>query len=204
LTNVTSLTKEALEAFQTDRTTALEKVVESTSMASALRVQGIVQAVEAFLHHEVETTTDVKAMRERTLDYLAAVRSRSEVAAVISDEQAHVIVNDFVPAYLKLRKNYDAVAAMPGNIVEHAFGSFFGGGIAGYLVISLLGEAVIRNLTGTYVDLPGFYIGAAVAFVWPYLKGAVGLLTRDKKYEREHEALVRRINNRLKLVWPES
>ncbi|UCF21266.1 MAG: hypothetical protein JSU87_07760 [Gemmatimonadota bacterium] len=203
LTNVTSLTREGLEAYQGDRSAALEKVVESASLTSALRVQSLVQAVEAFLHHEVDATTDVKVLRERTLDYLAEVRRRSDVAAVISDEQAHVIVNDFVPAYLKLRKRYDAAAEAPHNLVEHALGSFFGGGIAGYLVISLFGEAVIRNLTGMYVDLPGWYLGAAVAFAWPYLKGAVGLLTRDKKLDREREALLKRINARLRLMWPE-
>ncbi len=202
LTNVTSLTRQGLAAYQGDRTAALERVVESTSLTSALRVQGIVQAVEAFLHHEIETTTDVKALRQRTLDYLAEVRGRSAVAAAISDEQAHVIINDFVPAYLKLRKRYDAAAAVPRNLVEHALGSFFGGGIAGYLVISLFGEAVIRNLTGMWVDLPGWYLGAAFAFAWPYLKGTVGYLTRDKKYDREREALLDRINSRLRLTWP--
>ena len=55
LTNVTSLTREGLEAYQRDRSHALAEVLESTSLTSSVRVQGVLQAVEAFLHFEVES-----------------------------------------------------------------------------------------------------------------------------------------------------
>jgi len=204
VTNVTSLTVEGLEAQQRDRAQALERVVQSTSLTSVLEAQGVLGAVESFLAHEVETSTDVKILRERTLDYLDRLRQRSGHAVpAISYEQAHIITNEFVPAYVAMKKKYDAAAAFPTDIVGHAFGSFFGGGITGWLTLSLFGEAVIRGLTGMSVDIPGWYIGAAVAFVWPYIKAAVGAARRDKQYERRRQLLLQRLSKRLKLVWPE-
>ena len=203
LTNVTSLSRVGLTEYQGDRAYALQKIVESSSLTSALRVQGIVQAVEAFLLHEVEATTDIDALRERTLDYLAMVAKRGSASISLGSEQAHVIVNDFVPAYVKMRQEFVVAGAYPSNVIEHAFGSFFGGGIAGYLTLSVFGEMVIRGLTGTAWDLPGWYIGAAVAFVWPYLRASLGRYAREEKFDRKREALVQRINTRLRLTWPE-
>jgi hypothetical protein len=71
------------------------------------------------------------------------------------------------------------------------------------LALSVFGESVVRNLTGMYVDIPGWYVGAAVAFVWPYIKAAFGMLTREKKYERRRQVLLQRLTKRLELVWPE-
>ncbi len=104
---------------------------------------------------------------------------------------------------MELRRKYAGVASLPRDIVEHAFGSFFGGGIAGYLTLSLFAEAVIRGIAGVSLDIPGWYIGAAAAFVWPYIRGMYGLMTRDKWYERKREALIRKVNARLRLSWPD-
>ncbi len=205
VTNVTSLTPEGLEAHQRDRSQALERVVQSTTLASVLEAQGVLSAVETFLAHEVETTTDVNVLRDRTLDYLERLHERSgRGAPALSYPQAHIITNEFVPAFVEMKKEYDAASSVPSNIVEHAFGSFFGGGIAGWLTLSLFGEAVIRGLTGMYVDIPGWYIGAAVAFVWPYLKASLGMTRRERQYEKRRQKLLRRLGKRLELVWPES
>lgn len=89
-----------------------------------------------------------------------------------------------------------------GIVVGHAFGSFFGGGIAGWLALSLLGEPVIEGLTGVPMDIPGFYIGAAGAFVWPYLRALYGMFTREERYERQRQALVEGTSHRLELALP--
>ncbi|MGD2152644.1 MAG: hypothetical protein PVG79_05205 [Gemmatimonadales bacterium] len=204
VTNVTSLTAEGLEAHQADRGRALEKVVQSTSLASVLEAQGVLAAVETFLDYELESTTDVNTLRERTLGYLDRLRVTSgDALPAISYEQAHIIANEFVPAYVVMKRKYDAAAAVPSDILGHAFGSFFGGGITGWLTLSVFGEHVIRNLAGVYVDIPGWYIGAGVAFVWPYLKAAKGALTREKRFEKRRQRLLQRLTRRLGLVWPE-
>jgi hypothetical protein len=204
VTNVTSLSEEGLEAHQRDRAHALERVVQSTSLTSTLEAQGVLGAVETFLAHEVETTTDVKVLRERTLDYLERLRERGgESAPALSYQQANILVNEFVPAYVEMKKKHDAATLAPSNVVEHAFGSFFGGGFAGWVTLSVLAEPVINGITGLSLDIPGWYIGAAVAFVWPYLRAALGIAKRDVMYERRRERLLRRLSQRLELAWPE-
>ncbi len=61
---------------------------------------------------------------------------------------------------------------------------------------------MIRGVLGASVDLPGFYIGAALAFIWPYLRGIYGLLTREEQYERRRRALLERVGRRLELALP--
>jgi len=204
VTNVTSLTAEGLESHQSDRGRALEKVVQSTSLASVLEAQGVLAAVETFLDYELESTTDVNTLRERTLGYLDRLRATSgDALPAISYEQAHIIANEFVPAYVVMKRRYDAAAAVPSDVLGHAFGSFFGGGITGWLTLSVFGEHVLRNVAGVYVDIPGWYIGAALAFVWPYLKAVKGALTRERRFEKRRQKLLQRLTKRLGLVWPE-
>lgn len=204
LTNVTSLSREGLQAYQQDRSEALDRVLESSSLSSSLRVQEILQAVESLLSHEADPDADVNALRETTLHYLARLAGRQSAGAPkLTVEQAHIIANEFVPAYVELNRSYVSAAAFPRDIVEHAFGSFFGGGIAGFLTLSVFGEMVIRGIAGVSVDIPGWYVGAAVAFVWPYLKAAYGLVTREGWYERRREALIKKVNARLRLSWPD-
>ncbi len=203
LTNLTSLSRDGLEAYQRDRTHALERVTQSRSFSSALRVHDILQAVEAFVRFEAEGTTEVQALRERTLDYLDLLEGRhSGSGAALTHEQAHIIVNEFVPAFVKMRRKYEATAAYPKNIIEHAFGSFVGGGIVGWFTLSLLGESVLEGLTGASIDIPGFYIGAAVSFTWPYLRAALGFLVRERQYERRRQALLEKTSRRLDLALP--
>jgi hypothetical protein len=205
LTNVTSLGRDGLEAYQRDRSQALEKVVQSRSMSTQLRVHGILQAVEAFLRYESEGTTEVKALRERTLDYLDLIERRHKGREpALSHEQAHIIVNEFVPAFVQMKKKYEAAAEFPKDVVGHAFGSFFGGGIAGWITLSVFGESVLAGITGTPWDIPGWYIGAAVAFVWPYLRATVGAMTRERHYEKQRQTLLETTSHRIELALPKA
>jgi Arc/MetJ-type ribon-helix-helix transcriptional regulator len=203
LTNVTSLTREGLETYQSDRSHALAEVLESTSLSSSVRMQGVLQAVEAFLHFEVESTTDVEVLRGRTIEYLDEVNRRREPGTPrITERQTQIVANEFVPAYVEMKVKYDAAVGFPRDVIGHAFGSFIGGGIAGFFALSVFGEAVIRGVTGIYVDIPGFYIGAGIAFVTPFIKGIHGVLTRDKRLERRREALLRKVGSRMELALP--
>lgn len=203
LTNITSLGRDGLEAYQRDRSRALERVTHFESFGSALRVNDILQAVEAFLRYEAEGTTEVRALRERTLDYLDVLERRhTGDSPALTHEQSHIIVNEFVPEFVKMRRKYEAAAVYPKNIFEHAIGSFFGGGIAGWFLLSFLGEEVLEGLTGTPVSIPGFSIGAVVSFTWPYLQAAFGLLTRERQYERRRQSLLDRTRSRLNLALP--
>ncbi|MGD8698267.1 MAG: hypothetical protein PVJ43_03185 [Gemmatimonadales bacterium] len=205
LSNITSLSRAGLESYQRDRSQALERVTQSKSFSTALRVHDILQAVEAFLRFEAEGTTEVQALRERTLDYLDLLERRQPGdTAALTHEQAHIIVNEFVPAFVKMRTKYEATAAYPKNIVEHAFGSFIGGGLAGWFTLSVLGERVLEGLTGASFDIPGFYIGAAVSFTWPYIRSALGFLVRERQYERRRQALLEKTSRRLDLALPKN
>ncbi|MGD8866791.1 MAG: hypothetical protein PVI01_04160 [Gemmatimonadales bacterium] len=203
LTNITSLSRDGLEAYQRDRSHALERVTQSESFSSALRIHDILQAVEAFLRYEAEGTKDVQALRERTLDYLDVLEHRHPGGSpAITHEQAHIIVNEFVPDFVKMKKKYEAAVVYPKNIFEHAIGSFFGGGIAGWFLLSFLGERVLEGLTGASMNIPGFYIGAAVSFAWPYLQASFGLVIRDRHYERRRQSLMEKTSRRLNLALP--
>jgi hypothetical protein len=205
LTNVTSLTREGLEAYQRDRSNAIEKVTGPKVPTAALRGHDVMLGVEAFLRYEAEGTKDVKALTERTLDYLDRVERQHEgPGPALTKKQAYIIVEEYVPAFVQIKKSYDAAVAYPKDIAGHAFGSFFGGGITGWITISLLGEPVLRGLTGMYWDLPGFYIGAAVAFAWPYLRAIYGAFTREELYEKRLGSLLRKTGRRLELAQPKN
>jgi len=203
LTNVTSLTREGLRAYQDDRSQALTDIWRASSLTSAIRVQGVLQAVEAFVRHEAESTTDVKRLMYRTREHLLALRRRQpELREAITPERVEIIVADGVPEFLRLKQRYDDVARVPTDIVGHAFGSFFGGGIAGIFTLDFIGEHVLEGLIGAPVDLPGFAIGAAVAFLWPYLRGAHGWFMRERWLERKREKVLQRLGRRLELSLP--
>ena len=203
VTKLTSLTAEGLRTYQNERNVALDRIVQSTSPVAAMRVQDLLGAVEAYLDYEIEGTDDLGILKAKTLDYLALIIHReTDKTPVVTAEQARVIANEFVPAYVGLRQNHKAAVRFPRDVAGHAFGSFFGGGIAGFFTLSLFGEAVIRGLTGMSLDIPGFWIGAAVAFVGPYAQALYGMLTRDKQYEKKRGALLSRVSRRLNIDWP--
>ena len=204
LTNVTSLSVEGLEAYQRDRSTALERVERGASLAGAARTHDMLQTVEAFLDYESDGTTDVEALQERTRDYLDYhMRRRASPDVGLGPAQMRVIVNEYVPAFLKLKKKYDAAVSYPKDVASHAIGSFFGGGFTGWIALSVFGERVLEGLAGMSLDIPGWYIGAAVAFAWPYMRAAGAAFSREKWYESRRSLLLDRIARRLQLAAPE-
>jgi hypothetical protein len=203
VTGVTSLDREGLVGYQGDRNTALQRVIDSKSPTATLRAQGVLEAVVAYLDDDVDARAKKSTVREKALAYMAYIeRRRTSVTPVLSDEQAEIILNDFVPSYMKLRKKQAEAVAFPRNIVEHAFGSFFGGGIIGFIVIDIFAEAVVNNVTGTYVNLPGWWIGAAFEFGRPYVRAMHARLTSWERFERKRQGLVDRTKRQLELVGP--
>jgi hypothetical protein len=204
LTNITSLTVDGLEAYQRDRSSVLKRAARSESLTVAAQTDDIIQTVEAFLDYESDGTADVEALQERTRDYLDYhLRRHTSPDLQLGSAQMRVIVNEYVPAFLKLKRKYDAAVSYPKDVAEHAIGSFFGGGFTGWISLSLFGEKILQELAGVYVDIPGWYIGAAVAFVWPYMRAAVAAFNRDKWYEKQRTRLLDRIARRLQLAAPD-
>ena len=203
VTGVTSLTREGLVGYQGNRNTALERVLESKSPTATLRAQGVLEAVAGYLDDDVDARAEKATVREKTLAYLGYIeRRRTGDIPTLNDVQAEIVLNDFVPAYMKLRRKQAAAIAFPGNIVEHAFGSFFGGGIMGWIVIDIFAEAVIRNITGVSLNLPGWWLGAAFEFGRPYVRAMHARLTSWERFERKRRELVDRTKRELELAWP--
>jgi len=203
VTGVTSLTPEGLVGYQGNRNTAVERVLESKSPTATLKAQGVLEAVAAYLDDDVDARAKKETVREKTLAYLAYIeRRRTGDRPMLIDEQAEIILNDFVPSYMKLRKKQAEAVAFPRNIVEHAFGSFIGGGIMGWIVIDIFAEAVIRNVTGIYVNFPGWWLGAAFEFGRPYVTAMHARLTSWERFERKRQELVDRTKRQLELAWP--
>lgn len=202
LTNITSLTREGLHAYQSDRSEALANIWRASSLTAAVRVHGVLQAVEAFVRHEADSTDDLRQLRLRTREHLFAVRQQPELREVITPERVEIIVAEAVPEFLALKKRYDEVSKMPKNIFEHTIGSFFGGGFAGFFAIDLIGESVLSSLLNTSIDLPGFAIGAVVTFVWPYMRGGYGWFVRERWLDRKKESVLRRLSKLLDVPPP--
>ncbi|MBI2667034.1 hypothetical protein HYX13_05465, partial [Candidatus Woesearchaeota archaeon] len=100
-----------------------------------------------------------------------------------------------VPAYFSLQHKYVG-RKIPEDILGHAWDSFWSGGINGWLGISLAGEFFLNKVTGGNYDLPGWYIGASIAFAWPYLR-AVSDLAFGNTFEKEKKELIERTERRL-------
>jgi hypothetical protein len=72
----------------------------------------------------------------------------------------------------------------------------------GWIVIDIFAEAVIRNVTGMYVNFPGWWLGAAFEFVRPYVRAMHARLTSWERFERKRQELVDRTKRQLELAWP--
>jgi len=177
----------------------------STKAVTAIAVHQLIARGRIGLDDDVDARAKKATVREKTLAYLAYIeRRRTGDMPVLIDEQAEIILNDFVPSYMKLRKKQAEAIAFPRNIVEHAFGSFIGGGIMGWIVIDIFAEAVIRNLTGMYVNFPGWWLGAAFEFGRPYVTAMHARLTSWERFERKRQELVERTKRHLELAWPDN
>lgn len=204
VTNVTSLTVGGLRDFQRERTMTLERLARAASPGAALQTRDVLQAVEAFLRYDADPGEDAETLKARALEYLVHLRKRSgRTGPLLTAEQLEIVLGEFVPACMALRRRHERAVRVPSDLGEHVIGSFFGGGITGWLTISLFGEALLSNLAGVSLDLPGWWIGAGTAFAWPYLRAAYGLFTRERQYERGREGLLRRMKVKLGFTWPE-
>lgn len=204
VTNVTSLSIEGLRDYQRERTMTLERLARAASPGAALQTRDVLQAVEAFLRYDADPGEDAETLKARALEYLVHLRKRSGGAGpLLTAEQLEIVLSEFVPACMALRRRYEEAVRVPSDLGGHVVGSFFGGGITGWLTISLFGEALLSNLAGVSLDLPGWWIGAGTAFAWPFLRAAYGALTREGDYERGREGLFRRMKVKLGLSWPE-
>lgn len=197
VTKVTSLTTEGLAEYQRQQAEAYERILRSTSPEAALHVQGALRSVASFLEHEVDDGEEMDRLKERARDYLVLVEEReADSGLALNPTQRRAIIDEFVPAYTGMLREHRQAGKLPG-IVEHTFGSFFGGGIGGFLAIDLFGESAIEALAGLPLDLPGWWIGAGVAFLWPYLKVAHGLVTREERLERRRQRLLEKLDREL-------
>lgn len=196
-TKVTSLSTDGLAEYQRQQAEAYERILRSTSPEAALHLHGALRSVASFLEHEVEDEEVVDRLKERAREYLALVEERDkESGLVLNSSQRRAIIDDFVPAYTGMLREHRKAGALP-EIVGHTFGSFFGGGISGFLALDLFGESLIEALAGIPLDLPGWWIGAGVAFLWPYLKVAHGLLTREDRLEKKRQRLLEKVDRQL-------
>jgi hypothetical protein len=200
VSKVTSLTTEGLAEYERGQAQSYERILQSTSPEATLHLHGALRSVASFLEHEVEDEEELDRLKERARDYLVVVEERENRSGpILNSSQRRAIIDDFVPAYAGMLREHRKAGRVPG-IVEHTLGSFFGGGISGFLVIDLFGESLIEGLAGIPVDLPGWWIGAGVAFLWPYLKLAHGLMTREDRLERKKERLLEKMDRQLDRV----
>lgn len=198
VTKVTSLTADGLAEYQRQQAESYERILQSTSPEAAAHLHGVLRSVAGFLEHEIEEERDIRRLKDRAQEYLLLLEQRERSSGLtLNPIQRRTIVEDFVPAYARLLREYRKAGRVPTNMVEHTFGSFFGGGISGWLAIDLFGESLIESLAGLPLDLPGWWIGAGVAFFWPYLKVFHGLLTREARLERKRSGLLKRMDQRL-------
>ena len=202
VTNVTSLTPDGLAGYQSERSTALERFTKATSATASLQMHGLLEAVEAYVDYELDAGADLGSLKEKARDYLLQVRAGAG-GQRITDEQARIIVLEFAPAYAQLQKRRQAAVRFPRDVVGHAFGSFIGGGFAGFFAIDFFGEAVIRGITGIPINLPGWWLGAGIAFAAPYIRAIHASLTGERQFERRRAALLEVTSRRLQLDWTE-
>jgi len=136
-------------------------------------------------------TSNSRSAQKVSLGYLS---SFNESNAQITANEAKLIIENFVPSYTHLLIKQRKIKGFPKEIVKHVLEGFIGGGIGGWLCLSLIGEAVVNNILGTAYDIPGFYIGAAIGIVAPYLTVPYKKLTQGKRIENQKKALISSIH----------
>ncbi len=108
-----------------------------------------------------------------------------------------IIANEFVVTYLRIRRDRKHAVQLPDDIVNHAIGSFIEGGIKGAIVLSWIGEEIINKLLDTSYEIPGWYIGAGVQFLWPYIKAPFQFAARGRNYRRGLRSLYQSVGTKL-------
>jgi len=181
VTGITSLTAEGFANYQSGETKLL-----SDSVKPGLTRENLIENLAAYLESSGRNTNTRNA-QSKGLNYLTSFNDSN---AEISGNEAQMIIENFVPSYSQLMAKKKRVKGLPKNIVNHFIEGFIGGGIAGWLCLSVVGEAIVNNIFNTNYEIPGWYIGAAIQIVRPYLTVPFVKRTKDKQIEDQKKALV--------------
>lgn len=195
VTDITSLSREGLEEYQDRRARGLEQ-----SLSQNIHIndpKNLLQAVMDFLDSNTDIDVDILVAQERTLSYLQLIEEREIGNSVVRSKQNEIIANEFVVAYLSIRRKKTHAVQLPDNIVDHAIGSFIEGGIKGMIVLSWIGESIVNKIFKVNYEIPGWYIGAGIQFVWPYVKAPFQFATRNRNYKRGLRSLQQSVSNKL-------
>lgn len=189
VTGITSLSVEGFTRYQTKYEEQLDAIVGSKNNTQT-RYDPLLEEVASVIE-TLSSSIEERNVQEKILEYL--VQADEQMDNKISAAKAEIIVKQYVPAYLKIKEINDFSGEYP-DLIPHAFQSFFIGGFAGAITLSVIGEAVINGIFDSKLDIPGWYIGAGVAFAWGYGKAAYESFTKNKKYGDAKTSLLERIN----------
>lgn len=195
VTYITSLSREGLEEYQERRARGLEQALSQD--IPLYDPKALLQAVAGFLDSNTDIDVDIRVAQERTLSYLQLLEERETGSGVVRSRRDEIIANEFVVTYLRIRKERKHAVQLPDDIVDHAIGSFIEGGIKGLIVLSWIGGSVINAVFKTNYEIPGWYIGAGVQFLWPYIKAPFQLAARNRNYRRGLRSLQQSVSPKL-------
>ena len=199
LTGITSITSEGFNQYKNHRITALERIVKTED--KPIKATELLDSITDVLNISPVVRRNKLNAQEAALDYLEAFQ-KNNTSLVLSIQHAQVMVESFASGYAAIARKRDNAVYIPSDIADHALNSFFDGGFKGFFALSLVGESVANVLLPMAgytekVDIPGWYIGAAAEFAWPYIKAPFKLATRGYVYKKELAQLVKSTNTKL-------
>jgi len=195
ITDITSLSRGGFEEYQERRASSLKQALSQD--IQIIDPKALLQAVVDFLDSNTDIDVDIMVAQERTLSYLQLLEERETGSGVVRSRRNEVIANEFVVTYLRIRRDRTHAVQLPDDIVDHAIGSFVEGGIKGMVVLSWIGESIINSIFKTNYDVPGWYIGAGLQFLWPYIKAPYQLAARNRNYKRSLSSLRQAVSTKL-------
>jgi len=195
VTDITSLSREGFEEYQERRARSLKQALSQDIQFHDPKA--LLQAVADFLDLNTDTEVDIMVAQERTLSYLQLLEERETGSSVVRSRRDEVIANEFVVTYLRIRRDRTHAVQLPDDIVDHAIESFVEGGIKGLVVLSWIGESIINNILKENYEIPGWYIGAGVQFLWPYIKAPFQLAARNRNYRKSLSSLRQSVSTKL-------
>ncbi len=195
LSNITSLNSSSFKYFQDNNKKTLEDLVSSQSISNSLK---LLKGTGTFLDHSAKSYPTVLFAQEETLNYLQDLQKRD--SKYLSKSSTKVIIEEFVPHYLDILKKNEKKNKLPRDIVGHTFKSFIEGGIKGWLVLNLIGENVYNELLDPNISIPGWYIGAGIQFIWPYLNVLSNKISFKQDSNQQKQALVQTISQKIEML----
>ena len=186
--NVTGITSLSKKRFQEYRSLLSGQVkisqkdnkneFDNTDITSQERLYNVVGFIDTL-------PTDTEKLSNKVRKYLAN--------EPITEQDLDIIINQFVPSLLKINRDYSQLRTeetIPDDISNHAFNSFLDGGFTGWITMSIFGESVINGIFSTDIDIPGWYIGAGIAFALPYARNLFTRKKVEKDYTLEVDQLI--------------